>query len=309
MVTIGSVYGPLENVAPVKANAKSWFVGTGAQIAALPISEEHNFAKCTATGSGFTKDICYYRNELQTTWFPFFHKHTHASDTEEDGGLLYEALVGNAKFTYQINLHSPRTGAFAYEGTAAIATGMEDRQGGSFMFVRLNTTAAVDSYANAQIGGLNLSWAFPIAYFIKMSATHNADVLWRTGIGMEGSNEAANVTTKMGVEICSGDGTSIQVVTSNGVTRTKTTTGVVGPTSDLGRTGISQILTPGTSVITKHHLGTTTPKTSNIPSTGGVQEDDVCQSSIRTTNLTLKQFGIFAMAIYGRIGDPAWVNF
>jgi hypothetical protein len=309
MSSIGTVYGPLENVAPVKANAKSWFVGTGAQIAALPVSEEHNFAKCIATGSGFNLNVCYFRNALQSTWFPFFHKHKHAVDTEEDGGLLYEAMVENTKFTYQVNLHSPRSDSFAYEGTDVIATGIENRIGASFMFVRLNTTTAVDSYSNAQIGGLNLSWAFPIAYFIKLSATHNADVLWRSGIGMEGANEAANVTTKMGIEICSGDGTSIQVVTSNGVTRTKTTTGVVGPVSDLTRNGLAQILTPGTSVITKHHAGTTTSKTSNIPSTGIVQEDDVCQTSIRTTNVTLKRMGIFAMSIFGRIGDPAWVNF
>lgn len=52
----------------VRWNQKSLFVGTGAQINGLGTTYSGQMAFCTSTGSGFTADTFYRRNNANTAW-------------------------------------------------------------------------------------------------------------------------------------------------------------------------------------------------------------------------------------------------
>jgi hypothetical protein len=294
---------PEENISPVKDNSKSWFVGTGSEIAALPFSQQHNFAKCTSSGSGFVQDVCYYRNALQTTWLPFMRKHSHDADTPEAGGLFYNILINGLKTLYFIDYQNLQASFFTAEGTSGSL--WEDKITSSDKYAQASTTTGVDSYSSITAGGLTFSFDAQSSLYWKQATSHNTDILMRSGLNVNPVNDAPTVRIQYGLELCTGDGTSLQLVTSEGISRTKISTGVVGSST---AKGFAATHTPGTSVFFKASSGETVTKTTNVPSSGLAQPDDVLTFGVRTTNTTLKTLRLWAILFAGKVGDPNWVT-
>jgi hypothetical protein len=302
-MSVGDIWTTQENISPVKHNAKDWFSGTGSQIASLPFSQQHNFARCTSTGSGFVADRCYYRNAGQTVWLPFFTKHAHDADTDAAGGELFDILVNGLKKIYFIDYQNLQAAFLGSEKTAGAT--YADVLTGSDKYVQLGTTTGVDSYSAATAGGLTFDFASRSSLYWKQSTSHDTDILMRSGVNVNPANDAPTTRIQYGMELCTGDGTTLQLVTANGVARTKLPTGVVGGTTVRG---FAMTHTPGTSVLFKSSSGATVTKTTNIPSSGTAQPDDVINFSVRTTNTTLKTMRLYALLFAGKVGDPNWVT-
>lgn len=67
----GLEYGSADVLTPARLNQKTRFIGTGAQIAAIGTTYPGMAAFCTSTGSGFTVNTEYVRNNANDGWLDF----------------------------------------------------------------------------------------------------------------------------------------------------------------------------------------------------------------------------------------------
>jgi hypothetical protein len=123
---------------------------------------------------------------------------------------------------------------------------------------------------------------------------------------MELADETSEDTLqKFGIEGCTGDGASIQLVSCDGDTRNKTSTsiGMEQPSA----MGVKIAYIPSTSVIYEDTIGTLQASSGNTPSSGNIQSDKTLRYGIKSTNTTVKTMGIWADALFGKILDPFWI--
>jgi len=66
--TGGGIVDANDTLGAARLNQKTWFVGTGSQINTLAATYSGQLAYCTVTGSGFTLDRLYERNNANTLW-------------------------------------------------------------------------------------------------------------------------------------------------------------------------------------------------------------------------------------------------
>jgi hypothetical protein len=126
------------------------------------------------------------------------------------------------------------------------------------------------------------------------------------GVGMERVQENSEATKqKFGIEGCTGDGTTIQLVSCDGATRLKTNT-AIGMDQNAA-IGVKIDYIPSTSVIYYDTIGTIKPSTGNFPSSGAVDSDKMLRYGIKTTNTSEKLMYVWADAIFGKVLDPSWI--
>ena len=58
----GTEWEVADVISASRSNQKTWFIGTGAQIAALGTTYAGQIAFCTSTGSGYTVEKIYQRD-------------------------------------------------------------------------------------------------------------------------------------------------------------------------------------------------------------------------------------------------------
>jgi hypothetical protein len=235
-------------------------------------------------------------------------KHTHAADTDLEGGDLLNILTGYSSL-FPIYLPAPTKYDFFAE---QLGTGsqLDDVIASTQQYVSVHTGAspAANDYASAIKGGVMISFASKILYVTKMQINLNTNLLWRTGINMERANVAnTGVVKKFGLEGCSGTGIYVQVVTCDGGgTRTQTNTG-----SDMAQgamRGYKLVFTPATSVVYTDSMSNINTVTTSIPSSGASYGDTAFIASMKTTNTTQKAIYLAGLTVIGKINDPAWVS-
>ena len=298
-----------------RMNAKSLFYGTGDDIATITISSPIALALCTEDGSGFLANHVYFRHFDDTAqqwsgWDDVFRKHTHADDTEEEGGDYYDIDIANASSRLSIirpSFQPEMVNWFAFGSNATV----ENVSGGlDINYTRLRTGIVANNYAQLQDGGLKASLSSKMEWHAKFEIDIGADpgvgVLWRMGVGMEKASETSESTLqKFGIEGCSGDGETIQLVSCDGATRLKTNTAVGMEQGAAIGAKISYV--PSTSVIYEDTLSTVKASTGAFPSSGAIDSDKMLRYGIKTTNTTECLMYIWADALFGKINDPSWI--
>lgn len=312
---LGLAYGE-EQISSERANAKSIFVGTGSDIANISVASPIPAAYCTEDGAGFTLNHFYLRHydpeiEAWTGWDDAFRKHTHSDDTETEGGDFYDIEVANAEQRYSVFRPSMSEEYFIFtdSGDSGAEVVMFHDQATDTQYMELRTGNVTDAWAQVQDGGINLSLNSPSEWHVKVqidTQTTETEILWRMGVGMELADETSDDTLqKYGIEGCTGDGANIQLVSCDGDTRNKTSTGIA--MEQAASIGVKVAYVPSTSVIYEDTIGTLQASSGNFPSSGNIESDKTIRYGIKSTNTTGKEMRIWADALYGKILDPSWI--
>lgn len=310
---LGGAWGE-EQPSAARLDAKNIFVGTGADIANITIASTIPFALCTEDGSGFLRNHLYHRHfdpeeDSWTGWDDVSRKHTHADDTETEGGDYYDIDIANHDL---LSIRRPYLTSEMFYYDVSGATGppsvMDGPSGGNQRLL-LRTGTAANQWAQVQNGGIKGSFSSRMQWHVKyeIDATGSPPaVLWRMGVGIERVQENSEATLqKFGIEGCSGDGSTVQLVSCDGQTRLKTNT-AVGMDQNAS-IGVKIDYIPSTSVIYYDTIGTIKPSGGNFPSSGAIGSDKLLRYGIKTTNTTEKLMYIWADALFGKTLDVSWI--
>lgn len=306
MSVSGTLFG-LEQPSQSRLNRKTIFVGTGAEISAIPLTSAATVFLCTSTGSGFTANEIYVTKSDGSGRVSMRRAHTHATSADVDGGDIYDVDVGSAGDRLAIE-RLTKGGYFVVTVDAGTidSTRIENAVASNTVAMILKTTATINKWTQVQDGGKALSFGSKIEWRIKMQVNSAADILWRQGVNMELVSDAGTGTeNRFGMEGCSGGNAFVNLICSNGGgTRTNQSTGL-GATA---MKGYAMYYTPGVNILWKDSLGNEQTLSTNVPSSGSIASDRMLRYGIKNTAAVEKLMYIAADALYGKIGDTLWVS-
>ena len=297
-MSLASLYQAEETVSPAKADSKSVVSGTGTYISSIPSTYEVPIARILDDSGGFSRDQIVYRSADLTQWLDFMPTHLHNTSQASSGGKLLDIEGANSALLMRIKLH--RANDYYIDKTSG-ASVVDNFTAGSLLNVKFDTGSVANDYANGLGEGVKADWTQMMYFSTKLQLSHNVDILWRHGVGMERAQSTSDNSKKIGLEGCAGDGTNIQIVSSDGITRTKTSSG-----SNMAQgqaRGYRLVYTPATSLVYTDSLGGAITKSTNIPSNGATLDYPVV-SGVKTTNTTPKQMYIWMTKLMAGIGDP-----
>lgn len=306
MSTAGLLIDPNAPLSPWRHDAKMVFWGTGAQILAIPSISEVRFAICTQTGSGFIVNTAYVRSADKTQWIPIFDKHLHDADTAAAGGKFANVLIANqgkvAKFL-RYKTSDWRGNAKHASSPAPTAVNLS-----STFYTDISTSTTDESYNNIyDSDGLKADLTKPISCSVKAQFSHAAEIVGRFGTGVENAENSVAFGNKVWWEFCDLHGTKVMggVGNSLGVTVQATAADVV-PSPNQAR-GFRYDYTPINQVFFSDSDGGSLTITSNIPSSGQIQSDNLFKMGVITKNASqVKSMFLWRVEITYEAADT-WV--
>lgn len=288
MSNLGLLWSEGESTSESRLNAKSIFSGTGSEITALPSTKQIPIVRCIESGDGLEADELYFQNADGTSYLNVRRKHTHNADTDIAGGTLNDILISNPKQIY-INMPDPRASEFIEYKHASAPSIANSATGSSSQYVVLQTGTTSGQYSGMYKGGVQLGFAKAVLMRLKMQISHNSNMVFRAGAGIENVQDSTSNSNKIGLEGCSGTGVYIQVVTGNSLGRTATAT-----TSDIAASpaqlrGYKVLWDPVTADV-KYWDSDANVKTvtATLPSSGAVVSSSLCRIGVNTSNTTAK---------------------
>jgi hypothetical protein len=304
-VNLGLLYSEGENVSEARLNAKSIFSGSGAEIAGLPPTKQIPIVICRESGDGFLQDEAYFQSSDGLSYLNFRRMHLHNEDTDVAGGSLNSILQANPK---QIIVNLPYISTNHVRNYKHADGALTDVSAPSDSnYISVASGNASGEYNNIFIGGLQMGFAKSVLMIIKMQLSHNSNIVFRTGVGMEWVNSSTDNTMKIGLEGCNGTGEEIQVVTASGLGRTATPTdsNMVGDPAQLR--GYKLLWDPITAAVHYEDSdGNTKPVTDTLPSSGSIAASKLWRFGVDTTNTTVKTGHVSGLLVLGETQDPVW---
>ncbi len=249
-------------------NNKTFFIGSGGEIAALVSPPTGKIAICNLTGSGFVKGVVYQWN---------------GSSWDAIAGDIAEMLRSNIRKTLWINEPFPRHELWT-KVTVGATVSNNDTDGG-FQIVTNSTTDNRSTVSKRSSARISFAVAFTILGKIDISASTR--LLFRYGANMPPANEFSSTRRRIGLQIDNNTDSSVNMFasSSDGTTVSNSDTGQVGTGEHRWRIeflpGVSmKVYRDGTLVATK---------TTNIPSSGESDTGDNTFSCIgQTRNISSK---------------------
>jgi hypothetical protein len=300
---LGLLYSEGESLSESRLNAKSVFSGSGPEITALPSSKQIPIARCIETGDGFSADELYFQSADGLSYLNVRRKHTHSADTDIAGGTLNDILIANPKQIY-INLPDPRASEFIEYKHASSPAIANSAVGSASQYVVLQTGTTSGHYTGAYKGGVQLGFAKAVLLRLKMQLSHNANMVFRAGAGIENVQDTTSNTNKIGMEGCAGTGTTIQLVTGNSLGRTATDTTVDMTPSPAQLRGYKMLWDPVTADVKWWDSdGNTKTATATLPSSGAIVSSSLVRIGINTTNITAKTLYLGGLLLVGEDQD------
>jgi hypothetical protein len=179
-----------------------------------------------------------------------------------------------------------------------------DNPGTNQMRVNCNTGTTASAVAQADVGSIKLDFGSKIKFQAKIEQqTVTTGLQARMGVNIESAGLAAAPTTKsLGFEFCDSTGTTYQLESCDGTTRTVTNTGQAFN----GVHGIKFQYTPATNIVGQVDATTATTKTTNLPNSGAADSDKSARFGITTTNTTAKNLYVYGFVVVGVDNDPGW---
>lgn len=307
MSVSGTLFG-LEPNSQSRLNRKTVFIGTGAQIAAVPLTSPATMFLSTTTESGYVANELYVTKADGSGRAAVKSAHKHDAATDSAGGSIYDIDTANAGTRIAIDRLTKGGDFVGYrEGAAALPTDgsrLDNAIVSNAIVTRLRTSTTTNNLTQLVDGGISLSFASKIEWRIKMEVSSSAAILFRAGVNMEGVDVASNATeNKFGLEGCSSADTNLHIVCCNGSARTDTNVGY----AMTGMRGYAMYYTPGTNIIWKDSTGNIQTMTSNVPSSGSIASDRMLRYGIKTTTTAEKAMYIARDCLFGRTADTLWV--
>lgn len=305
MSVSGTLFG-LEPNSQSRLNRKTVFIGTGAEIAAVPLTSPATMFLATTTGSGYVANEVYVTKADGSGRVALKSMHKHDSATDSAGGSMYDIDTANAgaRIAFDRLTKGGYFHAYIEGGAATTAARFDNTLATNTIVTRLQTAATTNNLTQIVDGGISLSFASKIEWRIKMEISSSAAILWRAGVNMEGVDVASNATeNKFGLEGCSSANANVHLICCNGSARTDTDT----VTAMTGMRGYAMYYSPGTNIIWKDNVGNVNTMTSNVPSSGSIASDRMLRYGIKTTAAANKLMYIARDSIYGRTADTLWV--
>lgn len=310
MSSIGNAWNGEDNVSAARMNAKTVWIGTGAQLSGLSPTYAGQIAVSTTTESGFLIDTVYHRDSTDSQWlFLSMSKHTHNADTHPSGGLygyivhdnladLYLLDYGNAK---KENFHSIIGGAASVINDVTASTGK----------VILNTGTTANDYAQIVDYGIKFGFGRKSRLAVKMGFDSTTNLIVRVGVAGEDVNGANTTTRKYGIEGCDSSGTNWVMFSANGSTRSGTVTTNTALFNGYDTTGRHYRLDHTPNVDVKFYdngsnCGANCTKSSFVPNDGDTGTDFVLRLGAKTTNTTAKRLALWGLKLVGKINDSVW---
>lgn len=277
-----------------RLNQKTFTIDTGTNLAAMASTYAGQPVYCTSTGGGFTADTFYIRNAANSGWNAYVPQaiHDHSANTAAAGGTLLSVMSDNTgQFIYQNELLSPQSGDFVTSVTGGtVGNDIASNQ----WRVKLDTATVANNFAQADLGGIKPDFGNPIKFQAKVEQqTATSSLQCRIGINVEKSNAVVGTTKLLGFEFCDATGTTYQLSSCDGTTRSVTNT----TQAFNGAHSLKMTYTPSVNVIGQIDATTATTKTTNLPNSGQCDADKVMRFGIMTTNTTTKDLYIYGAVI------------
>src|SRR5690606_31338965 len=156
-------------------------------------------------------------------------------------------------------------------------------------YISVPTGDASGDYNNIFIGGLQMGFAKSVLMIIKMQLSHNSDIVFRTGVGMEWANSSNDNTMKIGIEGCSATEEFLQLVTASGLRRPATHTDADMTPDPAQFRSYKVYWDPITAAAYfEDSDGNVETSTDTLPSSGAISRSKLWRLGIDTTNTTVK---------------------
>lgn len=291
---------------PARMNRKTVFSGSDIDVGNIPKSYPGQPIYITQKldgGSPLLIDKFYCRRSDGEGWEKIgLRKHTHDKDTDEDGGLLRDALRKSLDSTYYVNLQGICRKELFIDDTEDAGASVNNFKPNGNLYLATGSTPA--STARIKLAGLKLDADNNVKWMSKVSHRYDTFVTSKFGIGMEYADQNNNSDNKFGFEFCETAGTAgvkWDVTTANNIARSTSATTIGGALGD--DDAFTSEFFVGSSCQFWINGNLVSTKTSDIPTTGFFRSNKTFTFSQRTNNSTGKFFDLFALAIAGAEGD------
>ena len=295
-----------------RRNAVMVMSAKGSEIAAVPSAQQIPVFRCIETSGGYTKDELYVRTADNLGVYNVRRKHTHATDTDEEGGTLHNILINNPRIIsfgeepsnnlYDFNVTKIGAATFNYTPDAVYGRTL-------LLTSPWNIGSAQGEYVNASVNGVSIGFDEKILGIITMYLAYNANQVARVGFGMEEAQNTIDPTRKCGMEMCGGTGINWQAVTANGLTRTTSATSMNAAPIPNDFKAYRMFFNPSNvSFKLTNQDGIVKIMTSTIPSGGFIENPRLFRAGINTTNTQEKSFWILRIFFVARNSDPNWFD-
>ena len=269
---------------------------TGPEIAAVVSAdvEPGVLIYCTETGSGYTANNLYQRNDDNTGYDIVGLKgHTHTD--AESGGLQSDINIANLDGTLTLNKRFAR--AAAWWQTIVSSGTITDTAASGYINLQSGTTSGGSAtISDGGAGRLNFEGESGFEATLAVSSSTNFQV--KIGVRAEDINGGNLTPAKYGIEGCSTSGANWLIFSSDGTTRSTlaTSSPVVQAVNSY-----QLICTPGTSV--DLYIGGTliASKTTNVPSTGSTGFNDLFRAGIKNSAAENKALNWYGVQVEGTL--------
>ncbi len=296
-----SVWTVGDNNSAARENQKSVTINTGTNLAALTTTYANQLVVSSDTSAGFIANTLYMRNAANNAWLAVNVKHDHSADTDLAGGLFSNVLMPNTGQVVDLNVPSPRAADTNNTGTGGTTT---DDIAANQWRVKLDTSTTTSNYRQSDKGSIKIDFGQKIKFQAKLEEQAVSTSLQsRMGVQMETANAAQSSTNKcVGFEFCDANGTTYQLSSGDGTSRSVINTGV----AFAGIHSVKFFYTPSVNVVGTIDA-TTVTKTTNLPNSGAVDADKTARFGISTTNTVTKTLYIYGYRVVGLPNDTGWV--
>jgi hypothetical protein len=288
---LGLPYTDGEASSSARKNATMVMTGTGAQIAAIPTSQQIPFFKCLDNSGGLNMDEVYFKSASGLQLINFRRKHLHNFDTDIAGGLMLNQFIYNPRIIVfgEKGFNTASDFMYTWTGNAVLTEFFNNSIGRAYsLFSSWNGVTGDYLNVTAILGGINIGFAQMLLGIIKMVLDFQTNQIVRIGFGMEEVQNTVDSTRKMGIEMCPSTGINWQGVTANGITRTVSATSMPVSTYPTYK-NYRMFFNPSNATIKiSNSDGVLKVITSTVPSGGQIDSIRTWRMGIQTTNSQVK---------------------
>jgi hypothetical protein len=308
-VNLGLPYTEGQQASNSRRNATMVMSGKGSEIAAIPTTQQIPLFRCLETSGGLIADELYFRSASNQTFINVRRKHTHASNSDADGGIQLDQFIFNPKDIHfgLPGYNTPNDWVFTSLGTATYTEGFNTTNG-RFYMLKSTYVGTTGNYFNvsAMSGGTGIGFSEKVYGIVKMVMDYQINQIARMGFGMEEVQAGTDPSRKAGLEMCGSTGVNWQGVSANGVTRTVSSTSM--PSSSWPNYKTYQIYFNPTNSTIKilNSDGTLKVITSTVPSGGQIDPTRNWRMGIQTTNTQEKVMYVNRVKFDAKNNDPIW---
>jgi len=298
-MAIGDDFSDVDDLSVAKLNQVCNVNGTGAYLATLSTpAAAGRIVTCHTTGSGFTAGHIYMWDGSSWTDISGL-AHTHLdSDT---GGAIIGIARANTKYFDTGMRYIAYPQKVDWIQTVDAGAAITDDTTSSVYSIKLDSGSTSGSGATIRIPSLKLDFANESVFECSVKLGATTSLATKIGPSMETVTAADTNTAKYGIESCTTTGANWLCHTASGSARSNTDSGVAMSTSQIGMKAYHYPSTP--KVEFYFNNGSAVTKSSDVPTTGTSDTDNLFKFSIKNSTAASKTMFMYGARLAGYIND------